>query len=91
LGDSSFASGIIPSAILNAAMIPGWPGPVKYLPTPPAGQLRGQHGADPAGGKPSITIAEMVTYLANLGAFAALLDRARQLMKRSAERRRLLL
>ncbi len=89
--DSTMASGIIPSAILNAAMIPGWPGPVRHVATAPADQKRRQQGIEPQDKETAVSVAEMLTHLANFGALTSLLDRAQLLMKKAAERATLLL
>jgi hypothetical protein len=69
-GLPSERTGIIASAILNAAVIPGWP-PPRPIESEAAAQLT------PV---PKMSDEEMLTYIANLGANPMLIEKARKML-----------
>lgn len=80
-GDAQVATGIIPSFILNAAMIPGWPPPRPFeMPTP--GQLTRLLANDPQ------NEAALLKALTERGG-ASLVARLRKFLKRLTRSRRL--
>lgn len=71
LGSQTERAGIIASAILNAAVIPGWP---------PPRPIEGE--AAQITPLPKISDEEMLTFLANLGAAPALIEKARKMLEK---------
>jgi len=80
-------AGVVASMMLNAAMIPGWPGPLAYANAPAASDAVAPHALQ----NPALTETDIVTYLANFGVSAPVLEKLRPLFGEASSRKSLLL